>query len=80
MGEYLKETNKEKIKVLSIDSTFIENKNGIDNAERNIYYKIKRGKITAIVDTKGVPLMVNISEGNRHDCKLFEKTKKIEEK
>ena len=30
LGEYLTENKEEKIKVLSIDSTFIENKNGID--------------------------------------------------
>ena len=40
-GEYLKENKKEKIKILSIDNTFIENKNGIDDAGGNIYYKIK---------------------------------------
>jgi len=32
------------------------------------------------VDAKGVPLVVDISEGNRHDCKLFERAQnKLEE-
>lgn len=34
---------------------------------------IKQGrKITAIVYTKGVPIILDVSEGN-HDCKLFDK-------
>ena len=75
LEEYLKVDREEKIKILSIDSTFIENKNGIDETGRNIYYKNKRGrKITAIVDTQGVPLILDVSEGNRHDCKLFDET------
>lgn len=74
LGEYLEKTKKETLKILSVDSTFIENKNGTDNLGRNTYYKNKRGrKITTIVDTKGVPITVDISEGNRSDYKLFDK-------
>lgn len=53
---YIK-NNKNNIKVLSIDSTFISNKNGSEKLGRNIYYKNKRGrKVTTIVDEKGIPL------------------------
>jgi hypothetical protein len=49
IDSYLKQ-NKKSIKVLSIDSTFIPNKNGIEKLGRNIYYKNKRGrKITVAV-------------------------------
>uniref|UniRef100_A0A6C0CAK5 Transposase IS4-like domain-containing protein n=1 Tax=viral metagenome TaxID=1070528 RepID=A0A6C0CAK5_9ZZZZ len=74
LDEYLKKGKEEKLKILSIGSTFIENKNGIDGTRRNINYKNKRGrKITAVVDTKGVPIIMDVSEGNVHDCKLFDK-------
>src|SRR5205814_80644 len=39
-----KNRKKESIKVLSIDSTFVQNKNGIEKIGRNIYYKNKQGR------------------------------------
>ena len=73
---YLKTVNVSK--TLSIYSTFIENKNGHECLGRNIYYKNKKGrKITAIVEDHGIPLIIDISEGNHHDCKLFEKNPSV---
>ena len=41
MKSYLKQ-KKKPIKVISIDSTFITNKNGTEKLGRNIYYKNNR--------------------------------------
>jgi hypothetical protein len=45
LNKYL-ETHKEEQKVLSIDSTFIPNKNGTEKIGRNIYYKNKQPSST----------------------------------
>lgn len=78
LKKYLRKNKKRFLKYLSIDSTFVENKNGIDGTGRNIYYKNKKGrKVTAIVDTKGIPLRICISPGNKHDCTIFKENKEI---
>jgi len=65
------------LKYQSTDSSFIENKIGVDKLGRNVYYKNKRGrKITAIVDSKGIPINFNISEGNKHDYRIFKECDK----
>jgi hypothetical protein len=70
LDTYLK-SNKEYSKYLSMDSSFISNKNGINKLGRNIYYKNKQGrKITAIVDSKGISINVHLISGNKHDCKI----------
>lgn len=70
LKKYLKK-NKRSTKELSMDSSFVQNKYGKEKLGRNIYYKNKRGrKITTIVDNKGIPLKVDITEGNRHDAKI----------
>ena len=77
---------KEPIKVISMYSTFISNKNGTEKLGRNIYYKNKRGrKITTAVslpakannlarlravDEKGIPLKIHLSKGNGHDATI----------
>ncbi len=66
--------NKETIKELSIDSSFIPNNNGTEELGRNIFYKNKRGrKVTVIVDSKGIPLNIRIDSGNVHDAKIAPK-------
>jgi transposase len=71
--KYLK-LNKSSQKYLSIDSSFITNKEGKEKIGRNIYYKNKQGrKITSIVDEKGTPLLIKISKGNRHDARIAPK-------
>jgi len=73
LEKYLK-NNKKESKILSMDSTFIQNKNGIEKIGRNVFYKNKKGiKITTIVDNKGIPLKMRIDEGNRHDAILAPK-------
>jgi len=68
LEKYL-DKNKKETKYLSIDSTYIPNKNGINCTGRNIFYKNKNGiKVTALVDNKGVPLKVDIEKGNHHDA------------
>ena len=60
--------------MLSIDSTFITNKNGVEKIGRNVFYKNKRGrKITAIVDEKGIPTKINLTKGNKHDSRIAPK-------
>jgi hypothetical protein len=74
LNEYCLKTKNSYSKYLSMDSTFIVNKNGTEKIGRNIYYKNKRGrKITAIVDSKGIPLNIHITSGNKHDCRIAPK-------
>ena len=73
LKKYLKK-NKHTDKYLSIDSTFIQNKYGTEKIGRNFYYKNKHGiKITPLVDSKGIPLKIDITEGNRHDAVIAPK-------
>ena len=73
LKKYIKK-NKKELNILSMDSTFIQNKNGKEKIGRNVFYKNKKGiKVTTIVDTKGVPIKVSINKGNRHDAKIAPK-------
>lgn len=73
LDTYLKNNLKE-TKVLSLDSTFIPNKNGTEKIGRNVFYKNKKGiKLTSIVDSKGIPLKIKINKGNNHDAKIAPK-------
>jgi transposase len=73
LDKYLK-NKKKPLKVLSVDSTFISNKNGNEKLGRNIYYKNKRGrKVTTIVEEKCVPLNVHVTSGNKHDARIAPK-------
>lgn len=68
--EYL-ESNECNSKCRSIDSSFVPNKNGTESLGRCKPYKNKRGvKVTAIVDSVGVPLFLHISPGNMNDCRI----------
>jgi transposase len=81
LKKYLRKNKKRFLKYLSMDSSFVENINGINKIGRNIYYKNKQGrKITAIVDSKGIPLNICLSEGNKHDCSIFKENEKMIEK
>lgn len=74
INRYIDNNNKKNIKVLSMDSTFINNKNGTEKLGRNIYYKNKKGiKVTSIVDKKGIPLNIHLSSGNKHDARIAPK-------
>ena len=55
-----------------IDSTFIVNKFGKNNIARNKFYKNKKGnKISAIIDSNGIPLSILIKPGNVHDISFI---------
>jgi len=74
LNNYLKKQCKNKLKIVSIDSTFIYNKQ-CTNLQRNKYFKNKKGlKISSIVDINGVPLSIFCESGHIHDAKLFDKT------
>ena len=62
--EYIKNTNKNNFKYLSIDSQFIINKQMFKNkVGRNVQYKSKNGlRISAIVDIYGILLIQLIVE------------------
>lgn len=66
---YIQKTNKNNFKYLSIDSQFVINKKMLlSYVGRNKDYKSKNGlRISAIVDTKGIPIYNSINSGNRYD-------------
>ncbi len=70
---YIKNTNKNNFKYLSIDSQFIINKQMFKNkVGRNVQYKSKYGlRVSAIVDTIGIPIVNSINKGNEHDSKFL---------
>ena len=70
---YIKNTNKNNFKYLSIDSQFIINKQMFKNkVGRNVQYKSKYGlRVSAIVDTIGIPIVNSINKGSEHDSKFL---------
>lgn len=65
--------NKENLETQITDTTFILNKNGRENIERNKLVKNKNcNKISILTDIKGLPLDVIIKEGNIHDSQFVE--------
>lgn len=64
---------KDEIHLLSTDSTNIFNKSCIELHTRNPYFKNKKScKVSTIVDSKGSPLSLSISDSDEHDSKQFE--------
>lgn len=75
LEKYIRRNKTKKIKYQSIDSTFIKNEYGVEKQGRNKLYKNKKGvKISAIVDTDGVPLGASINPSNQHDSQLIDET------
>ena len=73
LKKYLKKNKTAKLKYQSIDSTFIKNEYGIEGQGRNKLYKSKKGvKLSAIVDSNGIPLGISIDPSNIHDSQLVE--------
>jgi putative transposase len=71
---YSKKEKKSDLNELSLDSSFIANKNGIEKIGRNKFYKNKNGiKVTSIVDSKGIPIELLLSKGNKHDARIVPK-------
>ena len=60
-----------KLKYQSIDTTFIQNKNGKEDMGRNTLIKNKNSyKVSIISDTNRIPLIISINSGNIHDSKI----------
>lgn len=72
---YLEEDKAEKLKYMSIDTSFANNKCCTETDKRNPHYANKRGaKISTLDDSTGIPLAFAVGSGNTHDLKLVEPT------
>ena len=57
---------------LLVDSTTINNKNGINKVARNKFYKNKKiTKVSLLSDSNGFPLSIFFMKGNYHDNSVF---------
>ena len=71
---YFKKNKMGKLKYQIIDSSFIQNINGIDCIGRNKYFKNKKGtKISFIIDDKKIPISIVLDKGNVNDGQFIEK-------
>lgn len=71
LDKYFKWNRSNKLKYLSVDTSFVRNKCS-KHVAFNGYYKKKRlSKLSMIVDSNGVPISALITEGNHNDQKLF---------
>ena len=60
-----------KLKLSSIDTSYIMNKNGKENLGRNTHFKNKNCyKVSIIVDSNGIPYSTVIVSGNQSDVKI----------
>lgn len=78
LEKYFKKNSKSKeLKYQSIDSTFIEDKNGSKKSSFSGYYKRRKGEaskginITSIVTSSGLPISISINGANKHDSPLL---------
>lgn len=69
-------TNKfTKLKFQLTDTTFIPNKYGTENVDRNTYYNNKNGfKLSTITDKNGVHFGFSVHYGSSSDIDIFEQT------
>lgn len=74
LRKYLKKGSlNKKLKLISTDTTFIMNKNGRESTGLNKYYYKKRGsKLSLIIDSKGMPLVMDVFKGGKNDGKILE--------
>ncbi len=71
LAKYLK-LNKRSLKIVSVDTTIILNKNGKDCIARNKYAKNKNcNKLFLIIDQKRKPIYYSLHSGNQNDSKIF---------
>lgn len=65
-------TNKKSLKLVSIDTTIVYNKFGIDQLKRNAYAKNKKCyKLFTMIDSKRKPIYFSYHTGNTNDNKIF---------
>ena len=73
LNSYFKQRRSNKLKYLSIDSSFILNAYA-SNVGYNGFYKKKRlSKLSLIVDSNGIPISAILDKGNRADQSLVQK-------
>ena len=77
LNKHLNKVPKTKeFKYLSVDSSFIIDKNGSSASGYNSYYgKKKNGigiKVSTITTSSGLPIATSVDPGNDHDCGLFD--------
>lgn len=73
LKKHLKKNRCNKLKFQSIDSSYFYNVQCSENLKRNTYYKGKRGlKLSAIIDSTGMPLSLLLKDGNEHDSTFVE--------
>ena len=71
LNKYLKK-HKMLRKIISVDTSFILNKYGIDKIKRNKYVKNKNcNKIFVAIDKNNEPIFFDYCEGNINDCKIL---------
>ena len=71
--QYMKYNNMSKLKIQSIDTTYIMNINGKEELGRNKHFKNKNSyKVSLIVDSNRIPLSTVINSGNKNDAKIGE--------
>ena len=64
--------NKNSLKIVSVDTSFIYNKYGTDMIKRNKYAKNKNcSKLFLMVNNKQKPIYFNTCEGNENDSKIL---------
>ncbi len=72
LKKYIKNTNGRTLKIISVDTTFINNKYGTNCIGRNKFNKNKNStKLFSAVDINGIPIINSLHEGNIHDSKIF---------
>lgn len=73
LNKYLIKTKNKTLKTLYTDTSFIVNKKGIDNKERNKYMKNKNcNKVSIITDNKFIPIDIEIYKGNLNDSNILQ--------
>jgi hypothetical protein len=73
LRKYLKKSKCNKLKYQSIDTSYIYNSQCGENLKRNTNYKGKKGiKISAIVDSNGIPISILAKDANEYDSTFVE--------
>ncbi len=71
LSKYLRK-NKRSLKLISIDTTIVYNKYGIDKLKRNAYAKNKKCyKLLTVIDSKRKPIYFSYHTGNINDSKIL---------
>ena len=70
--KYICTKSKEKLNIISVDSSAIYNKLSTEIRYKNPFLKNKKClKVTSLVDCEGTPLNIIVTDGNKHDSKIL---------